>query len=402
MKPRPLLTAIAARRRLFGLTVLAVAIVLGLAGYMVYRPSGPAPVPGLAVGTALGRNGSSAGYAQVLKPRAFVFPADYGPHPRYRNEWWYFTGNLATAAGRRFGFELTLFRIALAPKPPHSASRWATNQLYMAHFAVTDVAGQRFHEAQRLTRGALGLAGARAAPFRVWVNDWSVHAPGPAAAFPWRLRARTGDMAVTLELTAISPVVAQGDHGLSRKSAGRGHASYYYSIPRLAARGDIELHRKRFAVTGLTWLDREWSSGALGADQTGWDWFALQFDDGTDLMFYRLRDRGGRTDPYSAGSLIEPDGRRRDLTTDNLRLQPQRWWTSPDGGRYPVAWQLALPARDCSWRIEPLLDDQELRSIVHYWEGAVAVDGRCGARSMHGHGYVELTGYAPPTGTSGR
>ncbi len=402
MKRRFLLAAIAGRRRLLAWAAMAVVIVSGVAGYMAYRPSGPASAQGLAVGAALGPSGSSDGYTQVLKPRAFVFPADYGPHPRYRNEWWYFTGNLATAGGRRFGFELTVFRIALAPNPPDSASRWATNQLYMAHFAVTDVAGQRFHEAQRLTRGALGLAGAQAAPFRVWVNDWRVHATGPAAAFPWRLRARTGDMAVTLELTALTKIVAQGDHGFSRKSAGRGHASYYYSIPRLAARGDIQLHGKRFAVTGLAWLDREWSSGALAANQTGWDWFALQFGDGTDLMFYRLRDRDGRADPHSAGSLIEPDGRRRDLTTDNVRLQPQRWWTSPDGGRYPVAWRLALPARDCAWRIEPLLDDQELHGVVHYWEGAVAVNGRCPGRSMHGHGYLELTGYAPQTSSGSR
>lgn len=389
-------------RGLLGLALVVAGVGFGLVGYLTGRQPGPAPGRGTAVSAVLGRPGPDSGdYAQVLAPRPFVFPADYGPHPRYRNEWWYFTGNLATATGRRFGFELTLFRIALAPAPPDSLSHWATNQLYMAHFAVTDVAGRRFHDAQRLTRGALGLAGARATPFRVWVNDWGVQAHGPGAAFPWQLHARTDAMAVMLELSALTAVVAQGDQGFSRKSAGRGHASYYYSIPRLAARGSVEVHGQRFTVTGLVWLDREWSSGALAADQTGWDWFALQFDDGTDLMFYRLRDRGDHTDPYSAGSLITPAGGRANLTAGDVRLRPQRWWTSPDGARYPVAWRLALPARDCVWRVEPLLDDQELRTLVRYWEGAVAVSGHCRGRSMHGHGYLELTGYAPGANAGG-
>jgi len=380
--------------------VVAAAGALG-AGYWWARPLTRSPSTGLAVNRALGSTGSAEGYAQVLHPRPFTFPADYGPHPAYRNEWWYFTGNLATPGGRRFGYELTVFRIALAPKPPTSPSGWATNQLYMAHFALTDVAGRHFHDTQRLARGALGLAGAQASPFRVWADNWSVRSAGPGAAFPWTLHAKADGWSVHLKLKALTPVVAQGDHGFSRKSAGRGHASYYYSIPRLATNGHVTVHGQTFAVSGLSWLDREWSSGALAPDQTGWDWFALQFDDGTDLMFYRLRDRGGRTDPHSAGSLIGPDGSRLALAAKDVALKPLRWWQSGDGARYPVAWRLRVPAQHCAVKVEPLLDDQELTTFVRYWEGAVSVTGRCQGKPVSGHGYLELTGYASSKGGAG-
>lgn len=383
-----------------GIAALGVVLAAALAAayWLTQPPSRQAPSGGVAVEAALGSAGAQQGYAQVLQPRKFVFPADYGPHPRYRNEWWYFTGNVATADGRRFGYELTLFRIALAPKPPQSRSQWATNQLYMAHFALTDVAGKQFYDAQRLARGALGLAGADAKPFRVWVHNWRVRSSGHGAAFPWQLQAKAKGWAVNFDLRALTPVVAQGDRGFSRKSAGRGHASYYYSIPRLATHGSITLHGKTFRVTGLSWLDREWSSGALGADQTGWDWFALQFNDGESLMFYRLRDRGGRTDSHSAGSVIAPDGSRQPLGASDVKLRPLRWWRSSDGARYPIAWRLRIPAHGCALRVEPLLDDQEFKTFVRYWEGAVSVSGRCLGKRVSGHGYLELTGYAPGKG----
>lgn len=388
------------------LLLRAIAIVMALVtsaciAYWWLRPGpGPArPQTGLQVSAALGRAGAgdADGYAQVLTPRPFEFPADHGPHPAYRNEWWYFTGNLRTSRGRRFGYELTIFRIALAPKPPASSSSWATNQLYMAHFAVSDPDGKRFEYFQRLERGALGLAGARAEPFHVWVDSWGV-AADRNADFPWRLHAVAEDAAVDFELRALTPVVAQGDHGFSRKSAGRGHASYYYSIPRLATRGTLSVGGERYQVEGLSWLDREWSSGALAPDQAGWDWFALQLDNGVDLMFYRLRKKDGATDPSSAGSLVTAEGRKISLDEKSVELTPRGWWESPHGGRYPVEWTLSVPRQGCSLHVEPLMKDQELDTFVRYWEGAVKVSGRCRGDEVSGHGYLELTGYAEPTG----
>ncbi len=365
-----------------------------LGGYWWLRPAPPQPDAVLRVSEALG--GDEAGqYAQVLAPRPFVFPADHGPHPAYRNEWWYFTGNLQTPQKRHFGYELTIFRIALAPHPPDSPSAWATNQLYMAHFAVSDPDGRRFDYFQRLERGALDLAGARAVPFHVWVDNWSVRTAGEQADFPWRLRAAADGVAVDFELRGLKPVIAQGDHGFSRKSEGRGHASYYYSIPRLATRGTLTIKGREYPVEGLSWLDREWSSGALAADQAGWDWFSLHLDNGVDLMFYRLRKKNGATDRFSAGSLSTADGRKIALGARSVTLQPRRWWQSPHGGRYPIAWDVAIPDRDCTLHVDPLMDDQELDTFVRYWEGAVMATGRCGGRQVSGQGYVELTGYAP-------
>ncbi len=385
------------RRRLAARTVMGGAAGLALAGLIaaalwLTRPQPAPPRGGITVGAALGGSGAG-GYAQVLKPRPFVFPADFGPHPRYRNEWWYFTGNLRTHGGRHFGYELTVFRIALAPRPPVSPSPWATNQLYMAHFAITDVAGRQFHDAQRLARGAVGLAGAQASPFHVWVDNWQIRTTAQGAAFPWRLHAATRWGEVDLTLRALTSVIPEGDRGFSRKSAGAGHASYYYSIPRLATRGHLRVDGQRFDVSGLSWLDREWSSGALAPDQAGWDWFALQLKDGTDFMFYRLRDRGGATDPHSAGTWIESDGRHHRLGARDVLLQPLRWWRSGDGTRYPVAWRVRIPGRKCRLTVTPLLDDQALTTLVRYWEGAVRVHGRCGDRAVNGHGYLELTGY---------
>ncbi|MEJ2688147.1 MAG: lipocalin-like domain-containing protein [Gammaproteobacteria bacterium] len=296
-----------------------------------------------------------------------------------------------TAAGRRFGYELTVFRFALAPHPPRSPSPWATNQVYMAHFALTDVAGRQFHAFQRLARGAVGLAGARAAPFKVWVGSWSV--AGSKAGFPWHLHARHKGVALDLTLTPSAPIVLQGDHGLSRKSSAPGNASYYYSIPRLATRGQIRLHGQRLTVQGDSWLDREWSTSALGPDQSGWDWFALQLSDGSDLMFYRLRRKDGTIDPHSAGTLVSPDGKVTHLTHQDVTVRVLGTWRSPDGTVYPARWELQVRSAHLKLRIHPLLADQEVNLAVRYWEGAVGVSGQRNGHSVNGQGYVELAGY---------
>ena len=342
----------------------------------------------LAVAEAMRATGTE-GFARATAPRPFVFPRDHGPHPEYAVEWWYYTGNLADAAGRRFGFQLTFFRLAIAPDAAPRDSGWATRDIYMAHFALTDVAPGRFYAFERFSRGAAGLAGAQGEPFRVWLEDWEALGQGPHGT-PIRLRAAGGDVALDLTLEAGKPPVLQGDRGLSQKSAEPGNASYYYSLTRMPAAGTVRVAGANYRVAGLAWMDREWSTSALGPDQVGWDWFALHLDDGRDLMFYQLRLKGGGSDPFSKGVLVAADGPYRPLARDDVRLEPSGTWTSPrTGGAYPASWRLAVPAEGIDLTITPLLADQELPTTVVYWEGAVRLAG-----SQGGFGYLEMTGYA--------
>ncbi len=338
--------------------------------------------------------GDVLGYRRAVEPRDFVFPDDHGPHPDYKTEWWYFTGHLDGAGGERFGYQLTFFRQALAPDLPDRASAWATRQLYLAHFAVTDIDRGRFHAAERLSRGAAGLAGAGdpRKPFRVWLEDWSV-ASSDEETFPLRLRARDGDLALDLTLESDQPPVLHGEKGLSRKGAEPGAASYYYSLTRLATRGQVTAGGRKLRVTGSSWLDREWSTSVLGDNQVGWDWFSLQLDDGRDLMVFQLRLAGGGVDPVSHGTLVLADGSTRALALADFRLEVRDTWRSPRGAVYPADWRLELPAESLDLEIEPLVADQELDLSFRYWEGAVAARGTAGGKPVTGRGYVELVGY---------
>lgn len=342
----------------------------------------------------LGQQGA-AGFAQVLAPRPFSFPADHGPHPEFRQEWWYFTGNLDAADGERFGFELTFFRYALAPPGAAAvgASAWRTRQIYMAHFAVTDVARGRFRSRQKLSREALGLAGAQVSPFQVWIDDWSVSSAAGTTPGLWRLRAAEQGYALELELAAGGVPVLNGEGGFSRKSEQPGAASYYYSLPRLAVHGRLVRDGRALPVQGLAWFDREWGSGGLGPQQVGWDWFALQLEDGSALMFYALRDRNGAPDAHSAGTWMGASGERRALGSKDVRLEVTAYWQGAGRVRYPSAWRLAIPSLSLELAVRPVLAGQELTGTPRYWEGAVDVAGSRAGRALGGRGYVELVGY---------
>jgi predicted secreted hydrolase len=374
---------------------VAVLAALGVAVFALW-PSGSRPRIDATVAVREALASDQAGFTRALAPRPFSFPTDHGPHPDFRTEWWYYTGNLRTAAGRHFGFELTFFRIALAPgvevaASAPRASAWATRELYVAHFAVTDTGGGRFHAFSRTSREALGLAGASASPYRVWLEDWSADGEGSST----RLRAAEGDIALDLHLSAAKSPVAQGDRGLSRKGPEPGNASFYYSITRMPTRGSVRLGRETFEVTGATWMDREWSTSALGPDLAGWDWFALQLDDGRELMFYLLRRRDGTIDSFSAGTLVAADGTTRPLDATDVRVETLAHWKSPRSGvRYPARWRLLVPSAALQLEIAPRLPDQELIVGTRYWEGAVTVAGAAADRPLTGQGYVELVGYA--------
>ncbi|MDH3908758.1 MAG: carotenoid 1,2-hydratase [Gammaproteobacteria bacterium] len=339
----------------------------------------------------LGRDADPA-FARAIAPREFMFPEDHGPHPEFRNEWWYVTGNLDDEDGERFGFELTIFRFALAPSVAASNSAWRTNQVYIAHLAVTDADNERFYVAQRYSRGAVGLAGAQALPFRVWIDDWEMGEKAETGA--WHLIADDEDFGIDLELRALKPPALNGVDGLSQKSADPANASYYYSITRLQTEGSLRIGENDYTVSGLSWLDREWSTSALAADQVGWDWFALHLDDGSDLMIYGLRLQDGTRDPASAGTFVDADGVTTHLTNDDVEISVLEEWSSPEGGSYPSRWLLRVPRFGLELNVTPVISDQELFTTVRYWEGAVDVAGERDLRPVEGRGYVELTGYA--------
>ncbi len=337
----------------------------------------------------------NTGFKKATEPRRFVFPADHGPHAGYRTEWWYLTGNLDGDHGRRFGFELTIFRFALSPDPVAPGSAWRSNQIYVAHFAVTDPQGDRFLVAERYSRGALGLAGAQAEPFRVWIDDWEMtEDTDERMGESWRVRASEKEFAIDLAITAAKKPVLNGVDGLSQKSSQAGNASYYYSISRWDTEGLLRLGEEEFAVSGLTWLDREWSSSALGDDQVGWDWFALQLSDGSDLMFYNLRKSDGSQDEHSAGTFVSANGKATHLDRQEVSIDVLDEWPSPEGGRYPSRWRISIPAIDLRLDVEPVMANQELFTTVRYWEGAVDVSGDRDGDPVDGRGYVEMTGYA--------
>lgn len=328
-------------------------------------------------------------FLRVTGPRPLDFPADHAAHPGYRSEWWYFTGNLEAGDGRRFGFQFTLFRFGLGGDPAADAdpieSVFAADAVWMAHLAVSDLEQQRFLSRERFARGALGLAGATAD--RWWLRDWTVDRTESG----WRLRAGAGDFSLDLALDPARPVVLQGDAGYSRKGPAAGNASRYYSYTRMRSAGTLGLDGMAFEVEGTAWLDREWGSSQLGPGIQGWDWFALQLDDGRDLMVYRLRTEQDMASPYSSGTLVDADGRARTLGPDAFDLRPTRRWRDPDGVAWPVAWSLDLPSQGLSLEVRPAFDAQLWRSSVRYWEGAVEVlaDGE-----PVGRGYLELSGYS--------
>ena len=387
------------RKRGIAGSVCVLMIVLAGVAYVLSKPHEPGNIQArLSVMQVLG--GETDGYARALAPRKFSFPQDHGPHPKYRTEWWYYTGNLETQSGRHFGFQLTFFRSALAPQVAARDSAWGAGQVYMAHLALTDVEHARLYAFERFSRAALGLAGAQAEPFRVWLEDWSVEGAGQKG-LPMRLRAREGEIGIDVSLQSMKPVVLQGDAGLSQKGPEAGNASYYYSLTRMPTHGTITVADERFQVSGTSWMDREWSTSVLGKDQVGWDWFSLQLSDGSELMFFQLRHVDGTTDAFTSGTLIRPDGQTLTLKQGAVHLEVQEHWHSPrSGADYPARWQLQIPAEHLSVEIIPYIPDQELSLSMAYWEGAVRVQGRLGEEALQGHGYAELTGYNGPTANS--
>ena len=370
-----------------------------IAGVVVGRPlwARDAAPPAASL-ESLPAAGSSDGFARATEPNAIQFPRDLGPHDDYQTEWWYYTGNLQTADGRPFGFQFTIFRRALedgttdSESVVPSSSSWRAEQVYLAHFTISDIVADAFYPAERFSRGAAGLAGATADPYRVWLEEWSVEEIAPGEV---RLRAQTGDVALDLVLTETRPPVLHGDGGLSQKGPETGNASYYYSLIGQRAAGAVTVGGERFDVTGQAWKDHEWSTSALSDGAVGWDWISLQMDDGGALMLFEIRRADGTREPLSAGTYIAPDGTLIHLAAGDWTLDVTDTWTSPtSGGEYPAGWHISVPSIGLELTGRPQMANQELNVSTVYWEGAVAFEGTRDGAPISAEGYIELTGYA--------
>ncbi|MFP6681102.1 MAG: lipocalin-like domain-containing protein, partial [Gammaproteobacteria bacterium] len=300
-----------------------------------------------------------AGFEYALNPRPFNFPADHASHPRFRSEWWYFTGNVVSENGMEFGFQLTLFRFALTPSQRESRSPWRRSNVYLGHFAISDINTGKFYHFERQGRTALNFAGGQADPTRIWLRDWTMRLIDPDKEI-WRITAKEAGVRLDLVLGAIRPIIQQGHRGLSQKSASAGNASHYYSIPRLTAVGTITTPAGTHNVSGNAWYDHEWSTSALEKGQLGWDWFSLQLGDGSDLMFYRIRNSSGKADQASHGVLLSIDGKKTKLRPDEIQFTVHQHWRSPITGiRYPAAWEIQIPDQKLKLHIAPKLRHQE-------------------------------------------
>ncbi|HEU5163835.1 MAG TPA: lipocalin-like domain-containing protein [Thermoanaerobaculia bacterium] len=326
----------------------------------------------------------------------FVFPRDHGAHPEFQTEWWYYTGHLRSKAGRRFGFELTFFRVGIKAGP--RANPWDLRDLALTHFAISDIDGRKFTYHEKVSRMSPYTAGSAEMGLSLFNEGWS------AVTLPdgrWRIRASEKGDAIDLVLRAVKPPAIHGRDGISVKGAAEGAASHYYSMTRLQAEGTIRTGGVEQRCAGQAWMDHEFSTSVLGEEQEGWDWFSLQFEDGTELMLYQMRNRDGSIDRASSGSWIDAQGRVAMLRADEYAIEPVGRWRSPkSGGVYPMGWRISIPRMGMRVEVREEMKDQELvpssSTGVTYWEGAVTAQGSARGKSVAAKGYVEMTGYAAP------
>ena len=401
---KPFLTGVA-------LFLFALAVFAGLMfADLNLRKKNESSSTGVSLHTELG--GSADGYERACEPREIVFPHDHGAHPSFRNEWWYITGNLTTSDSLKFGFHVTFFRIAngdsnhtkVSNNQSRSLSAWDTSEFYMAHFAITREGSEQIRAHERFSRAAAGLAGAKVTlqqsqqhnqkqePLvKVWLDDWQLAADEIEGELVWRVSLTEDGETIDLTLRAKKPIILQGKDGYSQKSSDPCNSSYYYSLTRLQATGNVSVDGINHQVTGSAWLDREWSSSALADDQVGWDWFALQLNDGREIMFYQLRKSDGTTDPYSHAVEIDQQGIKKELKQSEIKLEVTSWWQSETGAKYPVGGKIQLTDTSETLFYNPLIQNQELNLTVRYWEGAIVLTNESG--DDIGQGYLELTGY---------
>jgi len=333
-------------------------------------------------------------YQLALPGRKLVFPTDHYSHPDFKTEWWYYTGHLTSASGKPYGYQVTFFRFGLRDKQDVKSQPLFTD-LYMAHFALSDIAAKKFTFRERIQRGIGDKAGAATDRYLVWNENWRVSGAGN----DHRIVVSDRGTALDLNLKSRKAPALHGDNGHSQKGEGEGRASYYYSLTRLQTDGELTVAGKTEKVSGLSWMDHEFGSNQLRDDQVGWDWFSLQLDNNSEVMLYMMRRKDGSIDLHSSGTLIDKNGATKHLTKQDYRIEVRERWKSPkSGAHYPIKWRVAIPSESVELEITPAFAEQELitnRSTrVTYWEGAVQVAGTARGAPIKGKGYVEMTGYA--------
>jgi predicted secreted hydrolase len=326
---------------------------------------------------------------------SFAFPRDYFNHEDYQTEWWYYTGNVKSADGHRFGFELTFFRQGVSRAD--SSQPWFVQDLWMAHIALSDITGQHFYSEERLNRAGPGLAGVETQTALVWNGNWQAHISEQGE----ELRGVADKFGITLQLKPLKQPVIQGQNGVSQKAQGAGHASHYFSLTRLLTTGSIALDGKTYQVEGTSWMDHEFFTGSMAETEAGWDWLSVQLGDGTDLMLYRLRHKDGTIDPYSSGSYVDGSGKSQFLSAGDFAMTPaieaaDSWSSSATKATYPVRWHVSIPHLKLELDVTTPLRGQELASKfgTSYWEGAIDAKGVRDQSTLSGVGYLEMTGYA--------
>ena len=341
-------------------------------------------------------------WRQAQAGYTFSFPRDHAAHPDYKIEWWYYTGNVRAADGRRFGYQITFFRVGVHHTPANP-SKWAVRDLYMTHLAVSDAQGRRYRYAEKLSRGGPGLAGAKTDTYHVWNDDWSARITGngePGAGIGGQhvLRARSAQAGIDFVLDEGKPPAINGVNGISQKGSQPGNASHYYSLTRMPTSGTLSIDGETFTVSGESWMDHEFGTSFLEPEQRGWDWFAIQLSDKRELMLYQLRRADGSRDRHSSGTLVDATGKTTHLAEKDFTLTKGRsTFRSANGAVYPTEWIVSIPSQRIELSITTPLNDQELSLVkstgVAYWEGIIDVAGTAGGRHVTGHGYLEMTGY---------
>jgi predicted secreted hydrolase len=338
-----------------------------------------------------------AQYRAALPGYRYKFPQDHFNHPDFQTEWWYYTGNVKSADGHRFGFELTFFRLGV-DRDVNATGAWEVRDLYLAHLALSDLDGGKFLHAERANRAGPGIAGVSGVERRVWNGNWHVAWRGDEQV----LQAIDDRFALRLTLRSAKPPVIHGENGVSQKAKGAGRASHYISFTRLNTGGEIDLTGRKFQVAGTAWMDHEFFTHQLEAEQVGWDWVSIQLQDNTELMLFYIRRKDGAIDPYSAGTFVDARGESMHLRKGEFTLEPaEATWTSPaTGARYPVRWKISVPKLGIALESSSSLASQELASSVAlvpaYWEGAIVVAGHKRREAIGGVGYLEMTGYDHP------
>lgn len=335
---------------------------------------------------------SSSGYAAVLPETKLAFPYDHLPHPNFRQEWWYLTANLETESGKQIGVQWTQFRMAMSPEAEAriqteastKSQGWATNQLYLAHTAVTTKDTHLANE--KWSREHPQFSAVSASPFKIKLDNWTWEAQGDDL-FPALLTVESDQFDYRLALTSDSPLQLQGENGYSRKSADGSVASHYYSQPFIDVKGEVKLNGELISVTGTAWLDREWSSQFLADSQQGWDWFALRLHDGSTLMLFQLRPSNAEQKSFYSGRRMYPDGRGENIPSADISMTPLDYH-QVDEGSYPVVWNIVIPTQQINLNINALNKEAKMPLSIPYWEGPVYFNG-----SHTGEGYMELTGY---------